>query len=84
MHRAPLDELATHYAEAEVKGEIVIVVGPPAEAGPVDEQTVERELLALLGEHTTKDAAAIVAARCRLPRREIYALALKLSRGRGP
>jgi 16S rRNA (cytidine1402-2'-O)-methyltransferase len=84
VHRAPLDELAAHYANAETKGEIVIVVGPPPELAPADEDTVERELEALLAEHTTKDAAAIVAARHRLPRRETYARALKLSRGRAP
>ena len=40
------------------------------------------ELAALLGQHTTKDAAAILAARHGLPRRDVYALALP--RGHGP
>ena len=84
VHRANLDELAAYYAAAETKGEIVIVVGPPPERGPVDDETVRRELTALLAEHTTKDAAAILAARHGLPRRDVYARALELSRGRAP
>ena len=84
VHRAPLDELAAYYAAAETKGEIVIVVGPPPERGPVDDETVRRELSELLAEHTTKDAAAILAARHGLPRRDVYARALELSRGRAP
>ena len=47
-------------------------------------ETVRRELSELLAEHTTKDAAAILAARHGLPRRDVYARALELSRGRAP
>jgi 16S rRNA (cytidine1402-2'-O)-methyltransferase len=77
-----LGELATFYASAEVKGEIVVVVAPPAPAAAIDDAVLTRELEALLEDHTTKDAAAILAARHALPRRDLYARALELSRGR--
>ncbi len=83
VRSAPLDELAAHYADEEVKGEIVIVVGPPAAREPVSDDIVRSELEDLLRSHTTKDAASIIAARYALPRRDVYARALELSRGRG-
>jgi 16S rRNA (cytidine1402-2'-O)-methyltransferase len=82
VHSAPLDELAAHYAEAETKGEIVVVVGPPAPKAAVDPADLSGEMQALLENHGTKDAAAILAARHGLPRRDVYALALELSRAR--
>ncbi len=83
LHSAPLDELAAHYARAEARGEIVVVVGPPPARAAVDAATLRGELEALLASHTTRDAAAILAARHGLPRRELYAEALELSRRRG-
>lgn len=82
VHRAALDELAIYYGAAEPKGEIVVVVGPPAPREAVGEAILREELAALLGEHGTKDAAAILAARHGLPRRDVYALALDVSRSR--
>jgi 16S rRNA (cytidine1402-2'-O)-methyltransferase len=83
VDRGSLDELASRYAKNEsIKGEIVIVVGPPEDEPAVDEDKMLQELSALLGAHTTKDAAAIIAARHRLPRRDVYARALEISRGR--
>ncbi len=79
---ARLDELAARYAREETKGEIVIVVAPPPPAEAADPATVRADLLALLVSHTTKDASAIVAARHGLPRRDVYALALELARGK--
>ncbi len=80
VRRAPLPELAAHYAEGEVRGEIVIVIGAPAEgmapaAGALDEALRE----ALTGA-SVKDAAAEVAARLGLKRRDVYARALELRR----
>lgn len=84
VRRAALDGLAAHYAQAEARGEIVVVVGPPAPREAVDEAALRAELGGLLTEHGTKDAAAILAARHGLPRRDVYALALELSRARAP
>jgi len=83
IDRGSLDDLAIRYAGVEtIKGEIVIVVGPPEDQPAVDEERLSQELAALLGAHTTKDAVAILAARHGLPRRDVYARALELSRGR--
>ena len=81
VRRAPLGELAAHYArETEVKGEISIVIGPPgAAAAPQTERLDEALRLAMAGA-SVKDAAAEVAARFGLKRREVYARALALKR----
>jgi 16S rRNA (cytidine1402-2'-O)-methyltransferase len=84
LHSGPLDALAAHYAAAETKGEIVIVVGAPPEREALDPAALRGELETLLAAHTTKDAAAILAARHRLPRRDVYAQALALSGKRVP
>jgi len=80
FRRAPLDELAAHYATNAAKGEIVIVVAPPAEAAAADVSTLDARLRAELQRHPVKDAAAIVAAALGLARRDVYARALELKR----
>jgi 16S rRNA (cytidine1402-2'-O)-methyltransferase len=82
IRRAPLDELAAHYADGgETRGEIVIVVGPPsAQATAPSAETLDIRLKEELVRHPVKDAAAIVAAALGLPRREVYARALELKR----
>jgi 16S rRNA (cytidine1402-2'-O)-methyltransferase len=81
VRRAPLDELAQHYAKhPDVKGEIAIVVAPPdAQAAPAAD-IVDRELRSAMGAASVKDAAAEVAARHGLRRRDVYARALALKR----
>jgi 16S rRNA (cytidine1402-2'-O)-methyltransferase len=75
-----LDELAERYASAQPKGEIVIVVGPPAEGA----QASDDELGAALDEAMTtmspSRAAAVVAARLNVPRKRAYAMALERSK----
>jgi 16S rRNA (cytidine1402-2'-O)-methyltransferase len=82
VDRAPLDELAARYADAETRGEIVIVVAPPPERAALDPAALREALRGLLETHTTRDAANVLAARHGLPRRDLYALALELSRGK--
>jgi 16S rRNA (cytidine1402-2'-O)-methyltransferase len=78
--RGTLPELAEHYATAgPPKGEIVIVVGPPTLTRSLSEQSLDREIEAALEGLSTRDAAAVVAARTGLPRREVYARALRLA-----
>ena len=74
-----LGELAARYADAPPKGEIVVVVGPPAEqdASPEDLDSALREAL---GEMSPSRAAAEVAARLNVPKKRAYARALELSR----
>jgi 16S rRNA (cytidine1402-2'-O)-methyltransferase len=78
VRRGDLVELAAHYAQAEARGEITLVVGPPDEAaaGPAE---LDASLRAALALHSLRDAAALVAAATGLPRKLVYARALALS-----
>jgi 16S rRNA (cytidine1402-2'-O)-methyltransferase len=78
VRRGDLVELASHYAQAEARGEITLVVGPPDEAaaGPAE---LDASLRAALALHSLRDAAALVATATGLPRKLVYARALALS-----
>lgn len=81
VRRAPLDQLAAHYAaQPGVKGEIAIVVGPPGEDAPPAARDVDAALRTAMQNASVRDAAAEVAARLGLQRREVYARALQLKR----
>ena len=81
VRRAPLTELADHYARhPEVKGEIAIVIGPPDEAVAPAAAKLDKALLTAMAGASLKDAAAEVAARYGLKRRDVYARALELKR----
>lgn len=81
--RGALPDLAAQYASEEApKGEIVIVVGPPLAAPPPDAEALDQAIAAALASLSVKDAAAAVAAETGLPRREIYARALRLAGSR--
>lgn len=68
-----LDELAGHYAEQSVKGEIVICIGPPAEqAEPADADAVDDALRAALETLPPAKAARDVARRFGLDRGDVY------------
>jgi 16S rRNA (cytidine1402-2'-O)-methyltransferase len=75
--RADLATLAADPALAAPKGEVVIVVGPPAEtaASAEDAETALAEALTRL---SPADAAREVASATGLPRRELYSRALAL------
>jgi 16S rRNA (cytidine1402-2'-O)-methyltransferase len=80
VRRASLGALAAHYGTAPApKGEAVIVVGPPhpEAAPPVDTDRLLRDALAAM---SVRDAAATVAEATGLPRKQVYARALALSR----
>jgi len=78
VRRGALDTLAAHYATAEARGEITLVVGPPDAAVADDLDARLRDALAA---HSVRDAAALVAAASGRPRKEVYARALELARG---
>ncbi|HYD08025.1 MAG TPA: 16S rRNA (cytidine(1402)-2'-O)-methyltransferase [Reyranella sp.] len=80
VRRQPLGTLAAHYAEAEVKGEIVLVIGPPGEAAEPAADALDAALREAMISASVKDAAAEVAARFGLRRRAVYARALELKR----
>jgi len=79
--RDTLPALAARYAAAgPPKGEIVIVVGPPAGQAGIDDQAMDDALrAALMAGNTVRDAAQIVAASHGWPKRVVYARALALS-----
>jgi 16S rRNA (cytidine1402-2'-O)-methyltransferase len=80
VRRQPLSELAAHYAGVEAKGEIALVIGPPGEAEAPTADALDAALRDALAGASVKDAAAEVAARFGLRRREVYARALELKR----
>jgi 16S rRNA (cytidine1402-2'-O)-methyltransferase len=81
VRRAPLTELARHYAQhPDVRGEIAIVIGPPGETEAPPAERLDEALRAAMAGASVKDAAAEVAARYGLRRRDVYARALELKR----
>ena len=79
VRRGRLRELADHYHTAgPPKGEVVVVIGPPADPQPQDDATVEDALRSALKRGSVRDAVAEVAAATGRPRREVYRLALAL------
>lgn len=74
-----LRELAGRYADAPPKGEIVIVVGPPAEPKAASDSDVDSALDEALTRLPPSRAAAEIAERLGLPRKRVYARALERS-----
>ncbi|MCE2829203.1 MAG: 16S rRNA (cytidine(1402)-2'-O)-methyltransferase [Sphingomonadales bacterium] len=74
----PLNELAARYVEAEPKGEIVVIVGPPQEA-QTEEGDFDAALALALETLPPAKAAKEVAKRFGLDRAEVYdrAMAIK-------
>jgi 16S rRNA (cytidine1402-2'-O)-methyltransferase len=73
-------ELAERYAAVRPKGEIVIVVGPPADAANATDDELDRALDEALARLSPSRAAAEVAERLNVPRKRAYARALERSR----
>lgn len=84
IRRGTLDALAAAYAGADApRGEIVVVIAPPAARHgeePPDDATLDAMLRTALARLSTRDAAAEVAARTGLKRRDLYARALIIAR----
>jgi 16S rRNA (cytidine1402-2'-O)-methyltransferase len=82
FRRGTLGELAAHYAEAgAVKGEIVLVIGPPGEAAAPGAEDVDRLLAQLVREMPAGKAATEAARQTGLPRRDLYQRLLDLKDG---
>ncbi len=80
VRRGKLGELASILAgEPTPKGEIVLLVGPPAHDAPeILQSNLDDRLGKALETHSVKDAAALVSAETGQPRRKVYARALEL------
>lgn len=75
--RGRLDELAQTYAGRSVKGEIVILVGPPEQDAASDD-AIRRALVEAMREMRLKDAAKAVADALGVPKGRVYDVGLKL------
>ncbi|MCB2084932.1 MAG: 16S rRNA (cytidine(1402)-2'-O)-methyltransferase [Sphingomonadaceae bacterium] len=75
--RGPAAELAEHYTRHPPKGEIVLLVGPPA-AMKVDAVDADALLLAALETSKASQAAAGVARKTGMDRKQLYARAMEL------
>ncbi len=73
-----LSMLATRYADAPPRGEIVIVVAPPGEAPPASAEDGDAALVEALTRLSTGQAASEVAKALGLDRKALYARALEL------
>ena len=72
-----LAELAQRYAGAAPKGEIVIVVGPPAATEEAGDEELDAALDEALSRLSPSRAVAEVAEKLKLPRKRAYARALE-------
>ena len=84
VRRGTLDRLAAQYESERPKGELVVLVGPPAAdaKAAASEADLDAALEKALATHGVREAAALVAAETGLPRRTLYARALALGRRR--
>lgn len=72
-----LSTLAESVATQSLKGEIVLVVGPPT-ATAIGPEDIDAALIQAMKDQSLKDAAATVSTALGRPRKEIYARALEL------
>jgi 16S rRNA (cytidine1402-2'-O)-methyltransferase len=80
IRRSDLASLARHYeADAETRGEIVIVIAPPAD-DTAQADDLDELLRGALARVSVKDAVGEVALATGRPRREVYQRALELSK----
>lgn len=83
VHRDSLDALAASYAQAaEPRGEIVIVIGPPAAEAKIEPSALDAMLRDALDRVSVKEAVAEIAAATGHPRRDVYQRALALTKDR--
>jgi 16S rRNA (cytidine1402-2'-O)-methyltransferase len=73
-----LSTLADHYADGGPKGEIVIIIGPPGEAPPADDDDIEAALRKALLTLPPAKAAGEVARALGADRKALYARAMEL------
>lgn len=77
VRKGSLLTLAQEMAENPVRGEIVVVIGPP-DARPRDDEVVKLALQQAMQTMRLRDAATAVAGALGLPRRDVYRIALDI------
>lgn len=81
VRRAPLPELADMYVDAEVRGEVVLVIGPPDETlNETSAEDLDSLLQNALARLSVRDAVAEVVAMTSLKKKDVYNRALELSK----
>jgi 16S rRNA (cytidine1402-2'-O)-methyltransferase len=78
LHRGTADELAKHFADEPARGEIVLLIAPPAANAEPDAARLDAALLDALKTMSVRDAAAVVAEATGLPKKQVYQRALEL------
>lgn len=78
---APLPALAAKYAAGAPKGEVVVLVDPPAAPEAPDAAEIDAFLKAALATMSVKDAAGAAADAFPIPRKSAYQRALRLKGG---
>lgn len=78
--RGTLPELAARAADAAPRGEITLVVGPP-EGERAEQADLDALLRTALATQSVREAAAMVAAATGMPKRQVYARALEITKG---
>lgn len=82
VRRGLLPELAAAFAaEGPPRGEVVLMVGPPGAGAGLTDEAIDSALRTALVGHTQRDAVHLVAAELGLPRKRVYARALRLGEG---
>jgi 16S rRNA (cytidine1402-2'-O)-methyltransferase len=76
-----LAEMADRYSNSPPRGEIVIVIGPPAEREAASDAEMDEALRSALRSMSPSRAAADVAASLGIPKKRAYARALELGGG---
>lgn len=77
--RLPLDELSRYVAQSPLKGEMVIVVGPPL-VREIDDDAIAAELRNARQSLSLRDAARIVADKLGIAKSRVYDLGVRLDR----
>jgi 16S rRNA (cytidine1402-2'-O)-methyltransferase len=83
IRRGDLATLSQNCAGSELRGEIVVVIGPPAAPAQVSASDADALLRQALARVSLKDAVGEVADVTGLPRRELYQRALVLAKDAG-
>jgi 16S rRNA (cytidine1402-2'-O)-methyltransferase len=79
--RGALVELAGQAGVLEIRGEFVLVIGPPpADAQTFTDDALDNLLREQLSDHSVKDAVVLASELSGRPRREVYARALELAK----
>jgi 16S rRNA (cytidine1402-2'-O)-methyltransferase len=76
VRRAPLDALAAAVRGESIKGEVVIIVGPPQKA-PITDADIAARLEGALQKMSLRDAAKAVAEALGVPKSRVYELGLR-------